>query len=150
MTASVKNWDGRFGASERPRFSAANDFDLSSFGNLFDFVLAESVFSHTYGELTSHALGSVERSLAPGGVLVATFFETSDDAPAAGLDGSGWEYPDVVSYTSNDSGTSRAPRRFTACTSPRPHPRQAWVLAGRSTESLNDLAARLPKFGEGT
>src|SRR5215218_2085117 len=71
--------------TKRPSFRFVEDFSASPFGVAFDFVLAQSVLSHTYPDLAAKALGEVARVLAPEGVLFATFIE-GEWTPK----GSGW------------------------------------------------------------
>ena len=50
-------------------------FDASRFGVLFDFALAQSVFTHISANDIRLCLARLARNMRPGGVLFATFFE---------------------------------------------------------------------------
>lgn len=62
--------------NRRPTLDYFDDFGLERFGTQFDYVLAQSVFSHTYRDLAVAGLQAVKSSLASQGLLVATFYET--------------------------------------------------------------------------
>ena len=58
-----------------PHFDYGEDFGLARFDTSFDFVLAQSIFSHTYRDLAEVGLRGIASSLAADGLLVATVFE---------------------------------------------------------------------------
>ena len=59
----------------------------------FDFALAQSIFSHCGLDLIKGWLFAVSRSLAPDGILLATFLPGDEDTPQTG-----WVYPECVNY----------------------------------------------------
>ena len=81
---------------KRPLFRSDDDFSLSRFGRTFDFVLAQSVFSHTAKSQIASCLVEARRVLKPDGLLVATFLEGQQD-----YGGDAWVYPDCVEFTWN-------------------------------------------------
>lgn len=87
---------------KQPTFRYVDDFSVSGFGVEFDFALAQSVFTHTYPDLTRTGLRGIAGGLAPRGVLFANFCEDGV-APLQGTkpnaEGSGWLYPGCVRYT---------------------------------------------------
>jgi SAM-dependent methyltransferase len=125
--------------AKRPSFRFVEDFSASPFGVTFDFVLAQSVLSHTYPDLAAKALGEVGRVLAPEGVLFATCIEGKRTRK-----GSGWVKAAVpyrwerMRALVEDAGM--VARRFEW-----PHPRQKWFVASLpEAESLiEDLSRRL-------
>jgi SAM-dependent methyltransferase len=88
---------------KRPRFRYVDDFSLDGFGEQFEFAIAFSVFSHTYPDLAEIGLRQVAQTLAPGGVLIATFVENKTGATGRSSllapNGEGWLYPKCVKYT---------------------------------------------------
>jgi SAM-dependent methyltransferase len=90
---------------------------------LFDFALAQSVFSHCGLDLIKGWLSAVSRCLAPDGVLVATFLPSDEDSPRTG-----WVYPDCVNYrpTTLERAAAEANLRFEILD--WKHPRQTWAL----------------------
>jgi len=110
---------------KRPEFRYVSDFSADGFGVPFDYVLAQSIFSHTYPDLAAVGFSGIARALAPGGVLLATFFEGELQERA-----SGWLYPEVVPYEwaevrrmARDAGLVARRVRW-------PHPLQSWFVAG--------------------
>lgn len=73
--------DKEIGASmvglKRPTFRYDEDFSLGAFGRRFDFILAQSIFSHTSQTQIRRCMSEAKRTLKPGGLLVATYFEAS-------------------------------------------------------------------------
>jgi len=89
---------------KRPRFRFVDDFSLDGFGGeRFDFAVAYSVFTHCYPDLAEKGLRQVAQTLAPRGVLIATFVEnrgeTGGRSRLLAANGSGWLYPKCVRYT---------------------------------------------------
>lgn len=82
---------------KQPRFSNNADFDLSGFGETFDFLLAQSIFTHTSAAQVRACLAQVKRVLAPGGVFAVDYFEG-----AASYAGDDWVYPGVVEFALAD------------------------------------------------
>jgi len=80
---------------KRPSFRFVDDFSATGFEVEFDFALAQSVFSHTYPDMTLAGLSGVSKALAPNGKLFANFVETETTSE----DGSGWLYPGCTTYT---------------------------------------------------
>lgn len=60
---------------KRPTFDANEDFRLSVFGEQFDYMIAQSVFSHTSQAQMRNCFAEAKKVLAPNGVFAATFFE---------------------------------------------------------------------------
>lgn len=81
-------------ARRRPAFRADDDFDLRRFERTFDFIIAQSVFSHTAQHQMSACLEAAAEVLAPGGRFVASYWESDRD-----YTGDTWVYPESVSYT---------------------------------------------------
>lgn len=75
--------DKEIGASmvglKRPTFRHDEDFSLGAFGRQFDFILAQSIFSHTSQAQIRRCMSEAKKVLMPGGLLVATYFEASMD-----------------------------------------------------------------------
>jgi SAM-dependent methyltransferase len=135
---------------KRPAFRYVSDFSADGFGVPFDYILAQSIFSHTYPDLAAVGFSGIARALAPDGVLLATFFEGEP-----GKRGSGWLYPEAVPYEwaevrrmARDAGLVARRVRW-------PHPLQGWFVAGlpSAREKVDALAHGLRpplKPGAGT
>ncbi|WP_226375451.1 class I SAM-dependent methyltransferase [Effusibacillus dendaii] len=77
-----------------PSFLYRTDFPASEFGVVFDYAIAQSIFSHASQQQISQCLDQVKKCLAPHGILAATFISGDTD-----YDGTEWVYPGCVDYT---------------------------------------------------
>jgi SAM-dependent methyltransferase len=78
---------------KRPSFSDDREFTLTAFGARFDFVLAQSVFSHTSQAQLRRCLGEAREALAPEGIFAATYIPGAEDYA-----GEEWVYPGRVTF----------------------------------------------------
>ncbi len=122
---------------KQPRFDYNDRMDCTVFGADFDFIVAQSVFSHTGRDMFAAGLRSAAGSLAKGGLLVATFArpERKPRAPR-GAGASGWLYPGVYAFTAEEVLELCADAGLTARLIPWVHPRQQWFLAARDQAAL--------------
>jgi SAM-dependent methyltransferase len=118
----------------QPRFDHNAEFRTDVFGVSFDFVLAQSIFSHTTTGPTTSALANVRESLADTGLLLCTFVEGpfGDSADHA----EGWVYPGCVTYTAAEVAAMFAQSGLAARRLPWFHPRQTWYVAARDLAQL--------------
>jgi SAM-dependent methyltransferase len=96
---------------------------LSQAKILFDFALAQSIFSHCGLDLISRWLSSISQSLASGGALLATFLPNERDSPRTG-----WVYPECVSFRPATLGRVAAEANLRFEILDWKHPRQTWAL----------------------
>ncbi len=61
-------------AIKRPTFSNDENFTLTTFGRQFDFMIAQSIFSHTSQAQIRRCLAEAKKALKPGGLFAATYF----------------------------------------------------------------------------
>jgi SAM-dependent methyltransferase len=89
----------------------------------FDFVVAQSVFSHCGLDLIKSWLSAISHSLAENGALLATFLPGEEDSPIKG-----WVYPECVNYrpATMRQIAAEAGLRFELLD--WKHPRQTWAL----------------------
>ena len=80
---------------KQPSFRFVDDFSADGFGVEFDFALAQSIFSHTYPDMTLAGLEGISKALAPDGKIIANFVERDETTE----DGSGWLYPGCTTHT---------------------------------------------------
>lgn len=80
-------------AVKRPTFSAVPDFQLSSFGQTFDFLLAHSIFSHAAPNQIERCLSEARRAMHTESLFVATYISGGENYV-----GDTWTYPGCVSY----------------------------------------------------
>lgn len=125
----------------KPRFRYVDDFSATKFGVAFDFAIAQSIFSHTYRDLLLHGLTEIRRSLAPDGLLFATFVE-GPETP-----GTGWLYPGCTTFELADVVGIATDAGLAAFAVDWPHPRQRWFVAGHVDRSdrASDIAATVQR-----
>ena len=122
-------------AMRRPCFSDTPAFDCFIFGRQFDYIVAQSIFSHAHIDLFSKGLTSAANALTPRGLLLATFVPPSR-ADHPGKDGVGWVYPGVCSYSSTEVEELCHKSGLAFRLLPWRHPRQIWFAASHSTVAL--------------
>jgi SAM-dependent methyltransferase len=119
---------------KRPRFDANTEFRADVFGVEFDFIVAQSIFSHATPGLVVTALANLGRSLAATGLVACTFVEAPLGDAASYAEG--WIYPGCVRYTSSEIA-SLFERAGLACRRiPWFHPRQTWYLGALDAAQL--------------
>jgi hypothetical protein len=127
---------------KRPTFDHGRDFGCGRFGRVFDFILAQGVFTHApladIAACTSAAAGC----MGPQSVFLATFMEGETD-----YDGVEWRYPQTSWYTPARMARTAAAADLVTVPIPWPHPRNArWLGLCRPghAPALNALVAGLP------
>jgi SAM-dependent methyltransferase len=78
---------------KRPAFSNDTNFTLTVFNRKFDFLLANSVFSHATQAQIRRCFSQAKQVLAPTGIFAATYFEGEEN-----YQGTEWVYPGRVHY----------------------------------------------------
>lgn len=79
---------------KQPTFSDDCDFTLSAFGRKFDFILAQSIFSHASQHQIRRCLSEARKVMKLTSIFAATFVEGEQD-----YEGNEWVYPGCVTYT---------------------------------------------------
>ena len=100
--------------------------DLASREGSFDFVVAQSIFSHCGWDLMTRWLRGISACLRPSGALVATFIKSD-----IGSERAGWIYPDCVAHTEPSLREAASAMGFTFEILDWKHPRQTWALFAR-------------------
>lgn len=127
---------------KRPSFSNSSDFSIPFEDVKFDFIVAQSIFSHTGLDLLKKALNGFANSLSEDGIVVATFIEGRSD-----FLGSEWIYPGCVSFrkstilslASNEGLKGRRLNWF--------HPRQTWYVFSKNPGNLPNFFQRIQMRG---
>lgn len=122
-------------ALRAPRFLHRDDFDATGFGEQFDFIVAQSVFSHTGPEMVTQAFDQCAAVLATGGLIVATFIHSAD-APTMPVEAPGWTYPGCTTYTSDRVQELASTAGLTGRALPWFHPRQTWYIFAKTPATL--------------
>lgn len=123
-------------ALKRPTFRYVDDFSADAFGVDFDVILAQSIFSHTYPDLTRRGFRRVAKALTPTGVMLATFVEDGPEAPP----GDGWLYPGCVPYSWPEIRRMLRETGLTGRKVAWAHPRQTWFVAGSDPVNVERIA----------
>jgi hypothetical protein len=125
---------------KKPLISHCSDLKLSTFGIRFDFILAQSIFSHACPSQIHTCLREVAACLAPHGLFAATYFLGFEDSGATS-----WTYPACVTYT---EGTMRGWAAESGLAYMRlawPHPNGlTWMLLHDAGHSAPAVDALLP------
>jgi SAM-dependent methyltransferase len=109
---------------KRPTFFFADSPETIAQAKIaFDFVLAQSIFSHCGLDLITNWLRAISRSLAQNGALVATFLIGEEDSPKTG-----WIYPECVNYRPATLERAAADVNLRFEILDWKHPRQTWAL----------------------
>jgi SAM-dependent methyltransferase len=108
-----------------PVFSYGANFDIS-FGRRFDYILIQSIFTHTGSDLATRLLGAVGEALEPGGMAVVTFLKV--DLVGSDSVASGWVYPDCVGYSGETIRRMAAEAGLDAHELVWYNPRMTWFL----------------------
>jgi SAM-dependent methyltransferase len=123
---------------KQPRFSDSEAFNAEIFGVEFDFILAQSIFSHAGPDLLRRALTGFAKALRADGLIAATFNEGDMATP------DGWFYgglttpgsvayrPKLIARMADQAGLRAVPLRWF-------HRRQTWWLMGRNLPPPDDL-----------
>lgn len=123
---------------KRPAFyRSANPEVLLADGLQFDYILAQSIFSHCGPDLLQEWLVSCARLLRPGGTLVATYVRGDEDTERIG-----WIYPECVALTDGTVAAAAADAGLHFLPLDWHHPRQSWALFAHADFPMLD--AHLP------
>lgn len=79
---------------KRPQFSYDSDFNLSVFKQKFDYIIANSVFSHASQNQISKCLAEAKKVMSEICIFAATFMQGDEDYTE-----DEWVYPDCSTYT---------------------------------------------------
>ncbi len=108
-----------------PRFGHSANFELSQFAQKFNFIIAQSIFSHASQKQIESCLKEARQCLKPEGLFLATFIWGKDDYQE-----DDWVYPGCVAYRPasirklawETAGLKMTPTNW-------PHPNgQSWVI----------------------
>ena len=113
---------------KRPRFAHTAEFEFESFGEIFDYAIAQSIFSHAALEQVRRCLDGLAAVTHRDSVAVATYYEGERDH-----EGDTWTYPECVSYRPPTIERLAAEAGFRAAPLAWPHRHgQTWLLLLRS------------------
>jgi len=108
---------------KQPRFYYADSLENLPTSELFDFVVAQSIFSHCGPDLVEHWLTDISLHLTDSGALVATFLVGEQDCQDEG-----WFYPECVDYRVDTMARLAENTGLKFLLLDWKHPRQWWGL----------------------
>ena len=118
-----------------PQFCTANDFRADRAGSGFDFILAQSILSHTAADLLPVVLTGFERAVGDDGLVLATVIHDFGLHRSA-LAASGWIYPQCVAFTAEQFQDAAQVAGLSSRALPWFHPRQSWYALARDPGRL--------------
>ncbi|RMG39226.1 MAG: class I SAM-dependent methyltransferase, partial [Methanobacteriota archaeon] len=77
-----------------PHFSNDDDFNLSVFNRQFDFLLAQSIFSHTSIKQLRKCMTEARRVMHSRSIFLATYLPGEEN-----YQGNTWAYPECITFT---------------------------------------------------
>lgn len=112
---------------KRPRFVNSDSADeLLADDCRYDYVLAQSIFSHTGPDLLDRWVAQAAGLLSPSGILVATYLADEVDNTLPG-----WIYPDCVYYRQDTMARVAGAHGLRFVALDWRHPRQRWMLMAK-------------------
>jgi SAM-dependent methyltransferase len=115
---------------KRPVFSNDAEFNLSVFGREFDFLMAQSIFSHTPQAQMRKILAEAAKVMHEKSIFLATYFPGETD-----YIGTEWRYPDGVKFTFERVRAYAAEARLECAPVNWFHPAQQWLVFYHSSNS---------------
>lgn len=132
-------------AIRKPTFIYDTDLESLAPEILFDFVIAQSIFSHTAPDLLEQWIKDVSHRLNENGVLFFTVLEGEEEC-----DGTGWIYPECVQYRIDTMAAIVKKYNLEFQLLDWYHPRQTWCAAssrGFNHHLLNSGSPSWSNFG---
>lgn len=125
---------------KQPSFYHNDDFQIDPAAGRFDFIMAQSIFSHVGVDLIEAALPPIATALADDGMLLMTVLHPGQDG-AAEFHGHGWVYPGCVAHSPQTLSRLFLQAGFTDFRAlPWFHPRQTWYALAKRADRLPVLA----------
>jgi SAM-dependent methyltransferase len=120
---------------KQPTFSSNSNFDVGRFGAKFDFIVAQSIFSHAGPDLVNLAFRQFRAVLQPGGLALVTFIHP-EKMPDVPMEAPGWTYPGCTTYEPHRIQELIAAAGLAGRALPWFHPRQTWYVLALRPEDL--------------
>jgi cyclopropane fatty-acyl-phospholipid synthase-like methyltransferase len=125
---------------KKPTFIYSSDWSAAATGRRFDFILAQSIFSHAAKEEIRTCLRDVVPCMHDDTIMAATFVLGDND-----YDGTAWVYPGIVRYKENTIDALVASAGLVGVKTAYTHPKQTWYLIGRNAGLLNEINGRIER-----
>jgi len=120
---------------KHPSFSHDPTFNCGVFGKRFDFIVAQSIVSHTGPDLARKLIGTAAAALKPSGLMILSYQRNDSAVPEWPADG--WHYgTGCVGYTEEQMLGLLAEGGLHACAIPWHHPTLTWLVAATQPDRL--------------
>lgn len=118
---------------KRPTFGNDRNFALSAFGRKFDFLVAQSIFSHASRLQIHRCMEEAAKVMHPQSIFCATFVQGPEN-----YSGTAWVYPGCVTYTLEflESLVREHGMWMTLLYWPHPY-QQTWVAIAYADKTVN-------------
>ena len=132
-----------------PRFAYNDEFNCNIFGGTFDFIVAQSIVTHTGPDLLHRLLATAAETMHVDTTFVFSYVRANQPAPAPGK---GWHYPHCVGYDEKHLDSALDEAGLQGVGLPWLHPGAVWHLAmrkGARIPSREDLSVLNGKIVNG-
>lgn len=121
-----------------PSFSFTADFACDVFGRKFDYIVAQSILTHTGPDLAARLLAGVSETLAAGGKFIFSICEAEDffESPSE----QGWVYPHCLNYGRLQMRLMCRRAGLHCRRLPWYHPGAAWYVAAHEAADLPSVS----------
>jgi len=119
----------------QPKFSNDTNFTLTVFHQQFDFILAQSVFSHASQAHIRRCLSEAKKAMRPSAIFAATYYQGDSN-----YTGEEWVYPGRSTFRPDFMEQVAAEQGLICKHLDWPHPHgQTWVVFANSGANVPDL-----------
>lgn len=122
---------------KKPVFLYHDTFTCREFDQEFDYILAQSIFSHTGLDLARKILTEFSATIRPDGIVALTMIHEERDSKETG-----WIYPGCVGFTPDTINRTIKNAGFKCTEIPWFHPRQTWYVLSKSESRIPDPEQR--------
>lgn len=139
--------------TKKPTFRFVADFSIDGFEQKFDYILSQSVYSHTYPDLTRYGFEKMAGSLSKSGKFLATFREAAPGksgpkwVPTGQLFSNGWMHGGGYDYYWEEIEEFLSDAGLVGKRLGWPHPTQHWFVAckqgSEAEEEIEQLSQEL-------
>ena len=119
---------------KKPTFFGNADFNAAQAGDCFDFIVAQSIFSHAGPDLLEIALRGFRQAISEDGLAIVTAIHPGPSAVEC--PGLGWSYPECITYRPEDFAAAVSAAGLFERRIPWFHPRQTWHVLARTPSRL--------------
>ena len=124
---------------KQPKFEFNDDFDCTIFDTRFDFIMAQSILTHTGPDSAEKLLSSTRKALTSHGVFLASL-KLIEDRECA-LPENGWHYPYNVNYGAKHISSMMDNAGLFWRKIGWHHPGAVWIVASKSQDRVTEVAA---------